>query len=300
MVAVSAGLLLAVVLLVSAAAKAIDFYGTRAALATYGITGRDATRLVGVGLVAAEALLAPAVALGVRPATWLAAGLLAAFALAQSAALVVGRRGAPCACLGARGRLGPASVGRTAAILALALAAAALPRTELTSEQWLGLGLGAALVGLAALSVVVLALAREVGALRLALTPQGALEVPHEGPEIGGHTELAEHFGADLEPGRLALAVFSSQGCAMCQALAPVVSAFGRNPRVALRTFDEVSDADAWSAADVPGSPYAVALDHDGTVLAKGTFNSGAQLESVLGTAERRRAERASGAGARS
>jgi hypothetical protein len=40
----------------------------------------------------------------------------------------------------------------------------------------------------------------------------------------------------------------------------------------------------------VPGSPYAVALDLDGTVLAKGTFNNLAQLESVVATAERRRA----------
>jgi hypothetical protein len=38
----------------------------------------------------------------------------------------------------------------------------------------------------------------------------------------------------------------------------------------------------------VPGSPYAVVLGPDGTVLAKGTFNSFAQLESVLGAAEQR------------
>jgi hypothetical protein len=42
---------------------------------------------------------------------------------------------------------------------------------------------------------------------------------------------------------------------------------------------------------DVPGSPYAVALGLDGTVLAKGTFNSLGQLESVLATAERRERE---------
>ena len=66
-------------------------------------------------------------------------------------------------------------------------------------------------------------------------------------------------------------------------------SASARDPLVALRTFDEVRDADAWAAADVPGSPFAVALDADGTVLAKGTFNTGAQLESVLAAAERRR-----------
>jgi hypothetical protein len=41
----------------------------------------------------------------------------------------------------------------------------------------------------------------------------------------------------------------------------------------------------------VPGAPFAVALDRDGTVLAKGTFNSLGQLESVMATAERRRRE---------
>src|SRR5216684_8355151 len=44
---------------------------------------------------------------------------------------------------------------------------------------------------------------------------------------------------------------------------------------------------------DVPGSPYAVVLGLDGTVLAKGTFNSLGQLESVLATAERREREAA-------
>jgi hypothetical protein len=180
-----------------------------------------------------------------------------------------------------------ASVGR-AILLAAALAALpALPRSEPTTEQWLGLGLAAALIGLVALAVVVLALAREVGVLRMAVDPRGALEVPHEGPEVGGRTALAERF--ELAPGRIGLAVFSSEGCQMCRALAPAVAAFGRHPGLTLLEFDEVRDADAWTAADVPGSPFAVALDADGTVLAKGTFNTGAQLESVLAAAERRR-----------
>ena len=132
-----------------------------------------------------------------------------------------------------------------------------------------------------------IALAREVGMLRLAADPRGALEVAHEGPEVGGRTALASYF--DASPGRIGLAVFSSEGCGMCRALAPAVASFGRDPRVVLRTFDEVGDAGAWAAADVPGSPFAVALDADGTVLAKGTFNTAAQLESVLAAAERRR-----------
>ena len=44
-----------------------------------------------------------------------------------------------------------------------------------------------------------------------------------------------------------------------------------------------------WSELRIPGSPFAIALDPGGTVLAKGTFNNLAQLESVLATAERRR-----------
>ena len=42
----------------------------------------------------------------------------------------------------------------------------------------------------------------------------------------------------------------------------------------------------------MPGSPYAGALDpRDGTVLAKGTFNGLAQLESVVSAARERALE---------
>jgi hypothetical protein len=90
---------------------------------------------------------------------------------------------------------------------------------------------------------------------------------------------------------RLGLAVFSSEGCRLCQALAPAVESVANDPRVAVATFDEVADAELWRSLAIPGSPFALALDEDGTVLAKGTFNNLAQLESVLATAERRRAE---------
>ena len=52
--------------------------------------------------------------------------------------------------------------------------------------------------------------------------------------------------------------------------------------------FDEVAEAELWRSLDIPGSPFALALDREGTVLAKGTFNNLAQLESVLATAARR------------
>ncbi|HWM08259.1 MAG TPA: MauE/DoxX family redox-associated membrane protein [Solirubrobacteraceae bacterium] len=285
MVSVVACLVLGLVLLASAVLKLADGAGSRAALATYGIT-RFSTAVWGA-LVAVEAALAVAVGAGVDAAAYAAGGLMALFCAAQAAALASGRSGAPCACFGSRGRISQASVARTA-LLAVALAALPLlPRSEPTTEGWLAIGLAFALAGLVALGVAVLALAREVGMLRLAADPRGALEVPHEGPEVGGRTALSEHL--ELQPGRIGLAVFSSDACGLCRALAPAVEALGRDPRVALRTFDEVRDAGAWAAADVPGSPFAVALDADGTVLAKGTFNTGAQLESVLAAAERRR-----------
>jgi hypothetical protein len=287
MVSVVASLVLGLVLLASAAAKLADPAGTRAALATYGVRSEAAARLVWGGLVVVEAVLAVAVGAGLAAGAYAAAALLAVFCAAQAAALASGRGGAPCACFGARGRISQRSLARTA-LLAVALAVLPLlPRSEPSTEGWLAIGLVAALAGLAALTVVVLALAREVGMLRLAADPRGALEIAHEGPEVGGRTALAEHL--EVGPGRIGLAVFSSDGCALCRALEPAVEAFGRDPRVALARFDEVRDADAWAAADVPGSPFAVALDADGTVLAKGTFNTGAQLESVLAAAERRR-----------
>jgi hypothetical protein len=285
MVGVVACIVLGLVLLASAVLKLADPIGTRAALATYGIRG--SATLVWGALVAVEVGLGIAVGAGIAAAAYAAGALLALFCAAQAAALAAGHGGAPGACFGARGRISRASVARTGALAVAFAALPLLPRTEPSTEGWLAIGLAAALLGLAALAVVVLALAREVGMLRLAADPRGALEIQHEGPEVGGRTALAEHL--ELAPGRIALAVFSSEGCGLCRALEPAVTAFGRDPRVTLRTFDEVRDADAWAAADVPGSPFAVALDGDGTVLAKGTFNTGAQLESVLAAAERRR-----------
>src|SRR3954447_5644571 len=259
----------------------------RAALATYGIRGEPLASVAWAALGALEAGLGVSIAAGADRGAWAAAVLFTLFAAAQASAMMRGRAGAPCGCFGAHGRVGRASVGR-AALLACAFAILPLlPRRTLTSEEWLAVGLGAALLGVAALAVAVLALAREVGSLRMTISPQGALEIPSEGPEVGGRTALAERFTGD--PAKISLAVFTSESCHICHALAPTIDAFGRHPVVELRRFDEVEDADAWALADVPGSPFAVAVGPDGTVLAKGTFNSGAQLETVLATAERRR-----------
>jgi hypothetical protein len=243
---------------------------------------------VWAGLIVVEGGLGVGVAAGLDWAATAAAVLMAGACAVQVGAVAAGRSGAPCGCFGAKGRVGSGSAGR-AAVLAAALALLpVLPRDDVSTEGWLGLGLAVALIGLVALSVVVLALAREVGMLRLAVSPRGALEVDHEGPEVGAWSPLVEAFGGEIGFGQIGLAVFTSESCGLCRALAPTVAAFGMHAAVVLRTFDEVAEAGAWAAADVPGSPFAVALDADGTVLSKGTFNTGAQLETVLAAAERR------------
>jgi hypothetical protein len=242
---------------------------------------------VWAAVIVVESGLGAAVAVGLDWGARGAALLMAGACAAQVGAIAVGRAGAPCGCFGARGRVGRSSAAWAALLAGVFAVLPVLPRGEVTTEGWLAIGLAFALAGLIGLAVVVLALAREIGMLRLAVNPRGALEVDHEGPEIGARSALANNF--QLAPGTIGLAVFTSDGCGLCRALAPAVAAFGEHPAVTLRTFDEVAHADAWAAADVPGSPFAVALDADGTVLAKGTFNTGAQLESVLAAAERRR-----------
>src|SRR5690606_7096833 len=282
-------LALGVALVAAALAKLARPRQAREGLAAFGFrSGPAATAALAV-LSALELALAIAVVAGSREAALLGAALMALFALALAGAIAAGRTGDPCACFGAGSRIGWHGVARNVALAAGFAAVALLPSRELSTEQWLGLGLIGAFAACAGLAVAVLALAREVGMLRLRLGPAAALEVPSEGPELGSRSSLAARI-PPKRGARLRLAVFTSRGCQVCAALGPAIDSVAAHPAVAVARFDEVADAKAWVDADVPGSPYAVALDEDGTVLAKGTFNNLAQLESVLATAERRRA----------
>lgn len=282
--------LLAAVLLGSALLKLAAPRASRDALATFGVRGDRARLALWSALVAAEAALAVAVLAGSAAAAYAAALLELGFAAALVLAMSAGRAGAPCGCFGARSRVSRRGAARNLALAAGFAALPWLPAADAGTEEWLILGLAVALVAITALTVAVLALARELSELRVRLAPQAALELAGEGPELGARADLIAHF--ELEPGmRLALAVFTSESCPICTALAPAVDVLRRDPLVAVRAFDERRDADAWQELMVPGAPYAVALDPTGTVLAKGTANSLAQLENVLGTAERRARE---------
>jgi hypothetical protein len=271
---------LAAVLLAAAAAKVSRRDEARPAL-------RALTPVPFWVVVGAEIVLAAGVALGSDPAALAAAAFMVASSVVLIAALRGGRAGAPCGCFGGGSRVSRVAVGRAAALAAAFAALPLLPRGDLATDTWLTIGLVLSLVLVAALGVAVLALAREVGMLRLAIGPQSALEIPEEGPAVGSDSGLRDAF--DPRPGAdLRLAVFSSEGCRMCRALAPAVAALGRDPHVSLLDLDEVRDAHHWERLGIPGSPFAVVCDAEGRVLAKGTFNSAGQLESLLAGAERR------------
>jgi methylamine utilization protein MauE len=283
------GVVLAVVLAVAAGSKLRSPRAAGAGLGTFGVPAR--LRLpVALALAVIEGALALGVAAGSAAAAYAAGILVTGFALVIAVALARGAGGAPCGCFGPRSRVGVGALARDVALAVALLTLPSLPGGAPSRDAWLLLGLAAAFACIAVLGVAVLALARELGMLRLRLGPESALEIGDEGPLLGEHIPLPERFDRAART-ELALAIFSSEGCRLCETLKPVIAAFGRDPLVAVEVFDEVRDADLWRALRIPGSPFAVAFDRGGAVRAKGTFNTHGQLESILATAERRVAE---------
>ena len=276
------------ILVASAVAKLATPARSQAALAPFAPPIRRGPLVVWALVSAVELALGAAVVAGSAGAAYGAGALMLCFGAALTGEIVRGHAGRPCACFGPRGKVGWPAVARNLALGAVYLALPSIGTPHLSTTGWLAAGLALALVAIAVLAVLVLGLAREVGALRMAIAPQSALEIAEEGPELGARVELIREFEVGPDA-RTALAVFTSEGCAVCRSLEPAIEFAGRDPLVALRVFDEHRDEPAWRALDVPGSPFAVALDLDGTVLAKGTFNTLGQLESVLATAVRRR-----------
>jgi len=277
--ALVASIALAAVLIVAAALKARAFSARASALETYGVP--DALRRPAMSaVIALELGIAVALLAGVSAAAYTGAALLLVFAAATGLALLRGKRGAPCGCFGARSRVGPAVLARDLLLAGAFVAVPLLPDGAPSTTGWLALALLLAFACIAALGTAVLALAREVGLLRLRLGPELALDVAGEGPPLGSQVELGR-----MREARITLAVFSSEGCRLCRALQPSLAAFAREPAISLLVFDEVRDADVWRRLNVPGSPYAVVVDAIGEVRAKGTFNTHGQLEAIVAAA---------------
>lgn len=280
---------LAAFLLASAGRKLRAPRASAAGLATFGFGEGAPRRLAWASLVVAEVGLALAVIAGSDTGAYLAAAMLVVFTALLIGAILRGQAGAPCGCFGAKSTVGWGAVARNALLAAGFALLPLVPDDGMTTDGWLALGLGFSLMITAGLAVALLGLAREVGMLRLRLGPESALEIPDEGPPVGSRVVLGERFavGARTE---ILLAAFLSEACHVCRTVKPMLEGLANEPILSVASFDEVVDTRIWQDLGVPGSPYAIAIDLDGTVLAKGSFNTLGQLESVLATAERRRA----------
>ncbi|MDQ3963830.1 MAG: hypothetical protein M3277_07970 [Actinomycetota bacterium] len=160
------------------------------------------------------------------------------------------------------------------------------------------------------LSIVVVALARQIGTLHLRLGPRGALEVDTEGPPIGeapAPSSWSDLTGSPVEiagPGRWQVVLFASPSCHLCDQIAPSLHIAARSrsaDAVVVVDADEHETRLAYSSKDlaapviaapelvrsfeIPGTPFVVVLDDLGVVRAKGTANNLEQLEGLIDTA---------------
>jgi methylamine dehydrogenase accessory protein MauD len=163
------------------------------------------------------------------------------------------------------------------------------------------------------LSLLVFALARQVGVLHERVAPAGAL-MPTNGPKVGEMTEVmsvpdlkgdAVAIGGAESTGLATLILFISPACPVCKSLVPVarslVSYEGRRMRLVFASDGDkieqhvayVSDLDIADypyvvsqtlglAYAVSKLPFAVLIGDDGTLQSKGLVNSREHLESLV------------------
>jgi thiol-disulfide isomerase/thioredoxin len=134
------------------------------------------------------------------------------------------------------------------------------------------------------LSVIVVALLRQIGVLHTRLQPLG-VHPAGEGPEPG---TAAPPVPRVTYAGHAAtLLAFTSPTCAICRDLRPSLAAIeGQYTDVSVVevALDE-SSAPVFTAFSVRSTPYVVAVGGDGIVRGAGVANSLEQIEVLLGQA---------------
>lgn len=147
---------------------------------------------------------------------------------------------------------------------------------------------------LVVLTVIVVALARQVGTLHLRLGPRGALEIDTEGPTLGEAPPPLPATTADGDrvmlggPGVRRVVLFASPTCGVCKEVAPAVPAAAATMHYSAVVLHDTRAEREW---EVPGTPFVVVLDERGVVAAKGTVNNLEQVEGLLDTADERISE---------
>ena len=135
------------------------------------------------------------------------------------------------------------------------------------------------------LSVIVVALLRQVGVLHARLQPLG-VHPAGEGPETG--TVAPPVPGADYERAAVTLVAFTSPTCTVCHELSPSLRALQQqydDVRVVEVSLAERAHAPVFTAFSVRSTPYLVAVGGDGMVRGAGVANSLEQAEVLLADA---------------
>jgi methylamine dehydrogenase accessory protein MauD len=161
-----------------------------------------------------------------------------------------------------------------------------------------------------ALGLMVFGLVRQIGVLHERVAPMGAL-VTDRGPEVGEmspritvndiHGKPVE-FGVPQTAGRMRLLLFVSPTCPVCKKLLPIARSFAAGERLevvlvgdgevaeqrrmiqehALEELTYVNSPQVGMAFQVGKLPYAVLIDEEGVLRAKGLVNSREHLESLV------------------
>jgi methylamine dehydrogenase accessory protein MauD len=160
------------------------------------------------------------------------------------------------------------------------------------------------------LAVIVFGLTRQIGILHERLAPMGAL-VGNQGPEVGHMAPQltvksiagdAVNIGGVSAGGRSTLLMFVSATCPVCKKLLPIAKSFadGENLEVvligdgevaeqlrmiedhALQSLTYVISPEVGMSFQVGKLPYAVLIDREGVLRAKGLVNSREHLESLV------------------
>ena len=286
---VVARLAVGVVLLAAAAAKVRSWRELPDVVGGYGVPAA-LRRPAAIALTLVEVVLGALLVAGIAPeaTTLVAVGLGLGFVAVLALARARGARRLRCGCFGAAERSTTFLLTRAlvfTALAGLAAGAAEIERASVSRDAVVFIALAVLAVTVAVLSVLVLALYRQVGVLTLRIGPRAALELAEEGPEIG----LDAPPLAELPRREPVLVAFFSADCRLCRELAPAVRALAREG-LAVRVVYEEADRESFTRWNVPGTPFVVHVV-DGVVAAKGLVNNLEQLDDLvnLGAARRRR-----------
>jgi uncharacterized membrane protein YphA (DoxX/SURF4 family) len=254
-------------------------------LTAYGLPAGYA-RETAWAVMAVEAVVGLLLVLGVAmpfPA-YAAVALGVAFLAALGQARLRGVERLRCGCFGASEGKTDHLLLRAGGFTALALVAAFGAGLELSAS--FDTVVAAVLVLLSGaiilLTLLVLALYRQVGVLTLRIGPRVPFELAEEGPQLGDAAPPLD----GLRGRRSEVVFFFSSTCSLCRQLSPGVAALARQG-LSVRVVEEELEEDAFKRWNVPGTPFVVHLV-DGVVAAKGTVNTLEELETLLDTGRAR------------